>query len=196
MRRATRADFDTIERILLASFANDPHVRWLLEQSRHPRKLRILIDYVVHQTLRRGEVYLSDCENAVALWDSERTEPLSLHYLHRNISFLFRIGVRSVARALRSESRIHRNFQRHRRFRHLYMIGVLPSAQGRGLASALMDPVLTRMREESIPVFVETANPRNVEVYAKKGFQVFETLAIGEHTVFLMSTESHADNPE
>jgi hypothetical protein len=46
------------------------------------------------------------------------------------------------------------------------------------------------MKEKSIPVFLETANLRNVDIYKKKGFKVFETLAIGEHNVFLMSNES------
>jgi ribosomal protein S18 acetylase RimI-like enzyme len=70
------------------------------------------------------------------------------------------------------------------------MIGVLPEAQGKGLASTLMNPLLQRMNEKSIPVFLETANPRNVDIYKKKGFNIFETLTIRGHSVFLMSTES------
>ena len=70
------------------------------------------------------------------------------------------------------------------------MIGVLPEAQGKGLASALMNPMLQRMKEKSIPVFLETANLRNVDIYKKKGFKIFETLTVGNRNVFLMSTES------
>ena len=69
------------------------------------------------------------------------------------------------------------------------MIGVLPEAQGKGLASALMNPIIQRMKEKAIPVFRETANPRNVDIYKKKGFKIFETLTIGDHRLFLMSTE-------
>jgi GNAT superfamily N-acetyltransferase len=70
------------------------------------------------------------------------------------------------------------------------MIGVLPEAQGKGLASGLMNPMIQRMKEESIPLFLETANPRNVDIYKKKGFKIFETLSIGDHNLVLMSTES------
>lgn len=70
------------------------------------------------------------------------------------------------------------------------MIGVLPEAQGKGLASTLMNPMLQRMKDKSIPVFLETENLRNVAIYKKKGFKVFETLTIGDRDVFLMSTES------
>lgn len=57
---------------LLVSFQNDPHVDWLLEESKNKFKLTILIDYVVHQTLRKGEIYLSDDNNAVAEMSIER----------------------------------------------------------------------------------------------------------------------------
>jgi predicted acetyltransferase len=70
------------------------------------------------------------------------------------------------------------------------MIGVLPEAQRKGLASTLMNPMLQSMKEKSIPVFLETANLRNVDIYKKKGFKVFETLTIRDHDVFLMSNES------
>jgi ribosomal protein S18 acetylase RimI-like enzyme len=68
------------------------------------------------------------------------------------------------------------------------MIGVWPEAQGKGLASALMNPMIQRMKEKSIPVFLETANLRNVEIYKKKGFKIFETLTVGDRNLFLMCT--------
>ncbi len=43
MRIATLADADLIKRILLVSFKNDPHVNWLLEESKNQFKLNILI---------------------------------------------------------------------------------------------------------------------------------------------------------
>ena len=193
MRPATLADADLIKSILLASFKNDPHLAWLLEQSKNKFKLDVLIDYVVHQTLRRGEIYLTDDNNAVALWDFERNEKMSSHYIRRNLAFLIQIGIRSVVRILKSEAHVHNNFRKYPRYCHLYMIGVLPEAQGKGLASALMNPMIQRMKEKSIPLFLEMANPRNVGIYKKQGFKIFETLTVRDHDLFLMSTESSID---
>ena len=190
MRIATLADLDLIKNILLVSFKNDPHVTWLLEESKNKSKLKVLIDYVVHQTLRRGEIYLSDDNNAVALWDFERNERMSFHYIWRNLAFLIRIGIKSVVRIVKSEAQVHNNFDKYPRYCHLYMIGVLPEEQGKGLASALMNPMIRRMKEKSIPVFLETANLRNVDIYKKKGFKIFKTLTIGDQNLFLMSAES------
>ena len=190
MRIATLADADLIKNILLMSFKNDPHVTWLLEESKNKLKLTILIDYVVRQTLRRGEIYLSDGNNAVALWDFERSERISSHYIWRNLAFLIQIGIKSVVRIVKSEAQVHNSFGKYPRYCHLYMIGVLPEEQGKGLASALMNPMIQRMKEKSIPIFLETANLRNVNIYKKKGFKIFKTLTIGDRNLFLMSTES------
>jgi ribosomal protein S18 acetylase RimI-like enzyme len=190
MRIATLADVALIKNILLVSFRNDPHVTWLLEESKNKFKLKVLIDYVVHQTLRRGEIYLSDDNNAVALWDSERSERMSFHYISRNLAFLSQIGIKSVVRIVKSEAQVYGNFGKYPHYCHLYMIGVLPGEQGKGLASALMNPMIQKMKEKSIPIFLETANLRNVDIYKKKGFKIFNTLTIGDQTLFLMSTES------
>jgi GNAT superfamily N-acetyltransferase len=187
MRLATLDDVDRINHILLVSFKNDPHVNWLLEESRSQLKLNILIQYVVDQTLRRGEIYLSDSNDAVALWDFEQDEKMSLHSIYRNLAFLMQIGIKPVMRILKSEGIVHKNFNRFPRFCHQYMIGVLPEAQGKGLASALMNPIIQRMKELSIPIFLETANLRNVEIYKKKGFSAFQTLTVREHSLYLMS---------
>ena len=165
-------------------------MNWLLEESKNKFKLSLLIDYVVNQTLRKGAIYLSDHNNAVALRDFQRNEKMSFHYIWRNLAFLIRIGIKSVVRILKSEPHVHNNFRKYPRYCHLYMIGVLPEAQGKGLASALMNPMIQRMKEKSIPVFLETANPRNVDIYKKKGFKTFETLAIGDDNLFLMSIGS------
>jgi ribosomal protein S18 acetylase RimI-like enzyme len=190
MKRASLADVDLITNILLVSFKNDPHVNFLLEESKNERKLNILMDYVVDQTFRQGEIYLSDDNNGVALWDFERNEEVSLHYIWRNLDFLIRIGIKPVIRIVKSEAHVHKNFRKYPRYCHLYMIGVLPEAQGKGLASTLMNPMLQAMKAKSIPVFLETANLRNVGIYKRKGFKFFETLAVRDHKLFLMSIES------
>jgi len=69
----------------------------------------------------------------------------------------------------------HKHFPTNSKFYYLYMIGVLNEVQGNGLASKLMNPILKYCNSENIPVFLETANPRNVEIYKKKGFVIIDT---------------------
>lgn len=93
MRTATLADVDLIKSILLVPFKNNPYLTWLLEKSKNKFKLNVLINYVVHQTLRRGEIYLTDDNNAVGLWDFER----SLGFVDKSMA--------------QPEDRRHRNYQ-------------------------------------------------------------------------------------
>ena len=93
---------------------------------------------------------------------------------------------------VKSDALVHNNFGKYPRYCHLYMIGVLPEEQGKGLASALMNPMIRRMKEKSIPVFLETANLRNVDIYKKKGFNIFKTLTIGDQNLFLMLYQDKA----
>jgi ribosomal protein S18 acetylase RimI-like enzyme len=189
MKKASIKDKPLVTNILLKAFKNDPHTMWLLEKSRDPMKLNILVDYVFDETIRKGEIFLSDDNNAAALWDSEKKEKLSFNYIYRNLNFLAKIGFSSVIRILRSENMIHNNFHKYKKYCHLYLIGVLPEAQGKGLASKLMNPVIDKMKHLSIPIFLETANPINVEIYKKKGFSIYKKLSEKNSELFLMSIE-------
>ncbi len=165
MIRAEHRNKATVTSILAESFDNDPQVNWLLEESTNRHKLSILMDYVFEETMGKGEIYVSEDNLATALWTSEKKEKVSPSYVFRNLSFLFRIGIRSTVRILKMNKLIHSQFPESGEFFHLYLIGVLPEAQGKGLASSLMNPILAEKRANRTPVYLETANPKNVEIY-------------------------------
>ncbi len=52
------------------------------------------------------------------------------------------------------------------------VLGVDPTLQGQGHGPALMKPVLDRSAAGGIPVYLETAQPKNFAFYEKLGFKV------------------------
>ena len=188
MRKAEHKDKTIITNILAVSFKNDPQVNWYLEESRNRNKLNILIDYVFEETIRKGEIYISEDNMATALWNSEKEEIISLNYIFRNLSFLFRIGIKSTIRILKMNKLIYSQYPKNGSYFHLHLIGVLPEAQGKGLASSLMNPTLAKKKGNKIPVYLETANPKNVEIYKRKGFNVFHTIQTENITIYFMKT--------
>ena len=186
LRKAEYKDKAIVTNILAVSFKNDPQVNWYLEESRNRNKLNILIDYVFEETIRKGEIYLSEDNMAAALWNSAKKEKFSLNYIYRNLSFLFRIGIKSTIRILKMMNITYSQYPKNRSYFHLHLIGVLPEAQGKGLASLLMNPILAEKKANKIPVYLETANQKNVEIYKGKGFSVFNTIQTENPTIYFM----------
>jgi ribosomal protein S18 acetylase RimI-like enzyme len=61
---------------------------------------------------------------------------------------------------------------------HLYLsvLGTDPSAQGRGIGSALLTPALAQCDADGVPAYLESSKERNVAFYARHGFRVTEEL--------------------
>lgn len=186
MRKAGHEDKDIVVNILSKSFRNDPHINWLLEESKSQNKLKIIMEYVFEESLGKGEIYLNDYNTATALWNFEKKERFSIQYILRNFSFLFRIGLRTTIRILKTDRLTYNQYPKNKKYCQLYLIGVLPEVQGKGLASALMNPMIEDMKKNFIPVHLETANPKNVEIYKKKGFNIFHKIKLGNNTFYWM----------
>ena len=56
------------------------------------------------------------------------------------------------------------------------VLGVDPAFQGRGYGRSLLEPVMDRARADGTPVYLETAQPKNVSFYEKMGFRVLREL--------------------
>lgn len=186
MRKITPGDKPTVCKILIESFRNDPYMNWLSDEIKKKDKLKYLIEYVVDQTFENGEIYLSDDSNATAMWNSEKKEKFTFNFIYRNLLFLFRMGIKATIGVVRKDKFTHDQYPKTDAFSHLFMVGVLPEAQGKGLASELINPMIEKMTESSIPMFLETANPVNVEIYRKKGFSVFKTVNTETITIYFM----------
>ena len=57
---------------------------------------------------------------------------------------------------------------------YLAVLGTDPEAQGRGVGSALMRPVLDACDRDGIPAYLESSKERNIDFYARHGFRVTE----------------------
>ena len=131
LRQATRNDQTRVVHILCSSFEKDPHITWMLEKSKNTNKLNAIMTYVFRQTLEVGKIFLTEDETAVALWKSEKKEKINFEFIKRNLSFLFKVGLRSVLRILINEHFTYKQYPKNKKYTHLYVIGVLPESQGR-----------------------------------------------------------------
>jgi ribosomal protein S18 acetylase RimI-like enzyme len=66
---------------------------------------------------------------------------------------------------------------------YLFILGVEPRVQRRGLGGALMRPVLDRADAEQLVCYLETENERNVAFYLKHGFDLIVSEEAGSSGV-------------
>lgn len=186
IRPATSTDRLTVIDIISTAFQSDPCFAWLLAPSSHPEKVRVLTTYLVDETFAKGQVYITDDRMGAALWHTNQSEPISWPYLTRNLSLLWRLGIGSIRRCLRMQHYKDAHFLANSPYAYLACIGVLPQAQGKGLASRLLTPVLQHYTAQHVPIFLETANATNVSIYEQKGFKLTDTVQADNLAIYFM----------
>lgn len=189
MIKAEIKDKNTIVTILYESFKNDSYINWLVEKSSNKNRLKLLIEYVVEETFARGDIYLNEDHTAVALWNTQKKENISFKYIKKHFVFLGKIGIRTVFRLLKMNNLVYANYPKEAPYKHLYFIGVLPDQQGKGHANTLMKPIIEQMNKASIPIYLETASKKNVEIYKKRGFDIYQIIEAESDTLYLMRTD-------
>ena len=61
-----------------------------------------------------------------------------------------------------------------RKYLYLFILGVDPLHQGKGLAGKLMDVLIDEADKKQLPIYLETATRRNVDMYERRGFKVIQ----------------------
>ncbi len=78
----------------------------------------------------------------------------------------------AAAEARRAQSANRTEHRRHPAHYYLRALGVTPAAQGTGIGSSLVRPVLDRADAEGVGCFLQTATEANVSWYGRFGFEV------------------------
>lgn len=178
VRPARLEDARGLADMLARAFASDPVSCYLFpDPSQRAVSLRRFFGVQLRQNyLARGEVWVEQGLRGAALWMPPSPAPPGLSELavHLGLVTVFRqrLGVaRRLARLLAA---------RHPRASHYYLgtLGTEPACQRRGIASALLAPVLSRCDATGIPVYLESSRKENVRFYEARGFGVVETVEV------------------
>jgi ribosomal protein S18 acetylase RimI-like enzyme len=174
VRKATPADLPALTGVLSRAFDDDPVMEWLFPDPRkRPRWTRAFFGVRVRQLLRQEEIWTTgDCAGA-AVWAQPERWELSLG---ETVDMMTRIGRgvgRRTVRGLRGLSLVEKHHP-HEPHWYLAILGVDPPAQGQGLGSALLEPVLRACDEDGVAAYLESSKERNVAFYARHGFRVTE----------------------
>ena len=178
VRAATAEDVARIARVLALAFEHDPVAAWFLPRA-HDRLGKLVRGfesvYVRRLSLPHGAVMTTDHHTGAALWIPPENVHLSTLDELRLLPSLARMYGRGLPRALKGMGAMDA-VHPHEPHYYLPIIGVDPAAQGQGIGSSLLRPVLERADREGMPAYLEATTPRNRALYARHGFEDVDVL--------------------
>ena len=175
---AAKGDLEAVCQDLSAAFAEDPLLNWLLRQDsrRHRARLAFFRMEIPHEAFRIGEIERPQAGGGAALWfPSERLGPNPLSVRLRAITmFLGACGPPRFPRVLALREAMDRRHPMDRPHDYLWMLGVRPEVQGRGVGSGLLKARLDRLDVQGRPAFLETSVTRSLSLFRRHGFVVID----------------------
>jgi GNAT superfamily N-acetyltransferase len=192
VRRATADDVPVMATAQMRAFAEDPLITWMLPPDDFERRATLLFDCTLRAGLLNESTYTTDDGVCTAVW----APPGRWEFTDEQMGlmaepFAEAAGERSE-RALRAFSEMA---EVHPAEPHWYLegLGTHPDWQRRGVASAVLAPVLDRCDAESVPAYLETQRQVNVPFYGRHGFEVQRTLQLsdGGPLLWLMWRQPH-----
>ena len=150
-------------------------MRWFLPDARaRVERARRLFDVMLRRVhLARDYCFTTEEVLGGALWVPPGSWRLGSCEQVALLPGMMRVFGRGLARAQRGLAVMDSG---HPRAPHYYLdsLGVEPEWQGRGLGSALMQPVLERCDRERMPAYLNAGSARSRDLYLRHGFQVTE----------------------
>ena len=180
VRKATSADVPALTAMLARAFDADPYASWFVRKDARREEgmrqyFRISLEHI---TLPHDEVWTTPELEGAAMWCPPGKWKLGL---------LQEIALASEFAVACGPTRLLDVFfgtnpvlKKHPRTPHwyLFVLGVDPAHQGRGISRALLAPVLARCDEEKVGAYLETSNENNLRVYRQFGFDPIESLVM------------------
>ena len=181
IRKATPDDVPRLADALARAFDGDPPMRWFLsDAATRVERARRLFEVMLRRVhLTRDYCYTTQDVVGGALWVPPGTWRLGVVDQMVLLPGMLRVFGRGLARAQRGLAVMESG---HPTTPHYYLdsLGVEPEWQGRGVGSALMQPVLQRCDTEQLPAYLNAGSPGSRDLYLRHGFEVTEEFRLPE----------------
>lgn len=177
VRLATPSDVEAIADTVAAAFAVDPAWTFILGADALPLR-RAFATALLVPRIRRGTAWVTDDCRAVAMWDAWDVDtPQDDDHDERWAAFRELAG-EDVSRRLTVYDTALGAVGPPRPNWYLGVLATHPDVQGRGLATAVLEPGLAAVDESGWASWLETSTTGNKAFYAKRGFTESHVLDI------------------
>jgi ribosomal protein S18 acetylase RimI-like enzyme len=174
IRKATVADIDCLVLSLVRAFNNDPIINWVVRQdSKRSQAFDLYFRTILcTMCLPHGEVMTTDeCVGGTLWLPSEKAKIGFAQQVSMLPNMIRAVSLRGVKRLMDFVDALDKVHPEERHY-HLQFIGVDPEHRGKGLGSALMQPMLDRCDREGCGAYLENTREANLAFYQRHGFEV------------------------
>jgi ribosomal protein S18 acetylase RimI-like enzyme len=173
-RRAEPAELPELARMLARAFHEDPVAAWACRpESLRQRVLERVFGMRLRDLHPRGEIWTDDELRSVAVWAApDRWHTTTRQDIAYATSLLHpRLALRMpmVVAGMLGAQKVHPHEPAHW---YLAILGTDPAAQGHGLGSSLLSPVLEECDRDGVGAYLESSKEQNLGFYARHGFKV------------------------
>jgi ribosomal protein S18 acetylase RimI-like enzyme len=176
VRSAGPEDEAAVLNVITLAFTTDPVARWANPE---PTKYLAVMPLVARafggNGFAHGSVYVADDGVGAAMWlppgvepDGERLGALITETAPADI-------IDDLMAVLDQAGHSHPEEPHW----YLPLFGVDPAMHGRGIGSALLTHALRRADADGVPAYLESSNPRNIDLYQRHGFEILRTIQVG-----------------
>jgi GNAT superfamily N-acetyltransferase len=158
---------------LADAFLDDPVMSWMLRDapSRRVRLRRLFGTLLRAHYLALSGVWTTPEVEGAAMWAPPGHAIIPVPRMLANSPAMLHALGRDLLRSLRALTHVE---HLHPKEPHWYLgvLGTRTALQGKGIGSALLQPVLERCDEEGLPAYLESSKHANIAFYRRHGFEV------------------------
>lgn len=176
MIRLGMNDIEWATDLMVEVFLNEPPFTQIFQGLRRETQVRYFMRSTCTYALLFGECYTTPAREGVALWLTPGKTAMTLGRMYRAGMLIapFRMGLSAFGRFrgfAQLTDDLHKKSAPMPHY-YLFMLGVSPTVQGKGIGGHLLESMLGRIDREQMPAYLETQNERNVGFYRRCGFEV------------------------
>jgi GNAT superfamily N-acetyltransferase len=190
VRLATLDDVPQMAHVQMRAFQDDPLITWMLPPEDFDRRATLLFDSLIRASMLHESIYTTDDVVGAAMWAPPEAWVFSDEQTAMMAEPFAEAAGERIDHALGvliELSEVHPSEPHW----YLEVLGTHPDWQRRGIASAVLAPVLSICDADGLPAYLETQRESNVPFYRRHGFDVIGTkqLSNGGPKMWLMWRE-------
>lgn len=181
IQKATADDVPALAEVSALAFEHDPITEWLVETGDDPLQMERQMFVAEYRITKRFDLIYTDADRkGVSIWKPPGARSTIGDRIQQVWTML---GTIKLSRRAFAKIKLFIQIENAHPCEHHYYLSLLavhPDMQGKGLGTALMQPVLEICDRDHVPAYLETETESNVDFYSKRGFKVIKEITTSD----------------